>query len=369
MHLSLNRKLLASSLASLLTGALLAACGGGDNGSNATAPAAAAQAAAKAAPQIPPGKMVLAYYSDYPNNYSDLTKNYQNFNTVSVDFWNIASSGEIPENDDPALAKALAFLAAKKIPAYGCISNMADDWSPSIAHDVTSANRAAAIANLVALAQTKGLAGINIDFENVAPQDRANLSGFAADLGAALHANGLKLIISVPAFSASDENDDYNKAFDLQALGQAVDFIQIMTYDETIPIWSPGPVAGSGWMEDALDYAVSKTAPAKILNGIPAYGNDWPEKGDGSQLFWRQTAALIKQYGATPRYDAKTDSLVFNYTATDGSGTHTVWSENAASIKLKTGLVNAYGLGGTSMYALGMEDSSFWKAFNAGLQN
>ncbi|PCE34259.1 hypothetical protein BZL54_01455 [Burkholderia ubonensis subsp. mesacidophila] len=172
-------------------------------------------------------------------------------------------------------------------------------------------------------------------------------------LGRALHAQGLKLIVSLPAFSTADETDSANYGYDLRALGAGADYLQIMTYDETIPAWNPGPVAGSDWIENDLDYAVSLVSADKILSGLPSYGYDWRAPHSGTQRSWADTDALVKQYGVTPSYVGSNDSVTFRYAADDGSGTHTVWTENARSVQLKASLVNAYGLAGTSMYALG----------------
>ncbi|RKP46990.1 chitinase [Trinickia fusca] len=311
--------------------------------------------------------MVLAYYSDYSNNYNSLTRYYGNFNAASVDFYNITKDGVVAGNGAPVPSTALAFLKAKGIPTYGCVSNVDGDWSPSIAHEVTSKNLDTAVRNLVAFAQNNQFAGINIDFEGVDQGDRNNFSNFVQVLGRALHEQGLKLIVSVPAFSTTDETNSANYGYDLRALGAGVDYLQIMTYDETIPAWSPGPVAGSDWMENDLDYATSLVPANKILNGLPSYGNDWPAHDSGTQLFWADTDALVQQYGVKPSYVGSNNSVTFRYTASDGSGTHTVWTENARSVKLKASLVNAYGLAGTSMYALGMEDARFWQALKAGL--
>ncbi|MBV6323589.1 glycosyl hydrolase family 18 protein [Duganella violaceipulchra] len=328
-----------------------------------------AQGGAPGSKALANGKMVLAYYSGYTNNYSSLTKYYANVNAVAIDFWNITPAGAVVGNGDPTPTNAITFLKSKGIAIYGCISNVSDTspdgWDPAVSHAVTGAKRAATVANLVSFAKTNGFAGINIDFEAVDQADRKNLSDFAAALATALHAQGMKLIMTVPAFSATDENDIHNLAFDLQALGQAADYIQVMTYDETIPAWDAGPVAGSDWMENALDYATSKAPAAKVLNGIPAYGYDWIGEGDGSQLYWRNVPALLTKYGVTPKYDNNVNAISFSYTV--GGRKHTVWNENARSVTLKTSLVSAYGLAGTSIYAFGMEDASFWSAVNAGL--
>ncbi|MYN15551.1 chitinase [Rugamonas sp. FT107W] len=329
----------------------------------------AAPAGAPASKALANGKMVLAYYSGYSNNYNSLTKFYANVNAVSIDFWNMASDGTVVGNGDPTPTNAITFLKSKGIAIYGCISNVSatapDGWDPELSHAVTGAKRAASVANLVSFAKANGFAGINIDFEEVDQADRKNMSDFAAALATALHAQGMKLIMTVPAFSFTDENNSHNLAFDLQALGQAADYVQVMTYDETIPSWASGPVAGSDWMENALDYATSKVPASKVLNGIPAYGYDWIAEGDGSQLFWRNVPALLSKYHVTPKYDNNANAISFNYTANGRK--HTVWNENAKSVTLKTSLVGAYGLAGTSIYAFGMEDASFWTAVNAGL--
>ena len=311
--------------------------------------------------------MVLAYYSGYSNNYASLTANYTSFNTVSIDYYNITAKGTIVGNGDPTPTKAINFLQSKKIPAYGCVSNVDGDWSPTIAHSVMTTYLDTAVANLVAFAQANKFAGINIDFEAVDKGDRANLSNFSQVLANALHAKGLKLIMTVPAFSATDYDNKYNYAFDLHALGASADWLQVMTYDEDIPSWDPGPVAGSDWMEDDLDYATSLVPPARLLNGLPAYGYDWRRNDSGTQLFWVDTPALVAKYGVTPKYDVQSNSETFTYKARDGSGRHTVWTEDARSIALKAGLVGAYGLGGTSVYALGMEDAGYWTAVKSGL--
>lgn len=123
--------------------------------------------------------MVLAYYSGYPNNYASLTAHYQHFNAASIDYYNITSKGAVVGNGDPAPTQAIDFLRRKKIPAYGCVSNVKNgEWSPTVAHAVMTTSLDAAVGNLVSFAQTHRFAGINVDFEAVDQGDRANFSHF-----------------------------------------------------------------------------------------------------------------------------------------------------------------------------------------------
>lgn len=310
--------------------------------------------------------MVLAYYAGNPGNYASLTRYAGQYDAVALDLYNITRSGVVTGDDTPS--DALSFLKSRGIPAYGCVSNFDTDWNPAIGHDVTYKNAAQAIRNIVAFAKRNELTGVNVDFEALDQGDRNHFSSFVEALGRELHADGFKLIVSVPAFSSRDATNPANYAYDLRALGAAVDYLQIMTYDETIPGWAPGPVAGSDWIENNLDFAVSEVPRGKILSGIPAYGYDWRlADNSGGPLAWAGTDALVRTYGVKPAYVVSNQSVTFDYTANDDSGAHTVWTENPRSVALKAGLVNAYGLGGTSMYALGMEDARFWKALRTGL--
>lgn len=90
---------------------------------------------------------------------------------------------------------------------------------------------------LVTLADEGGYDGINIDFESIAYSDdldsvRQQFTSFIHDLAAVLHDKGLKLIISVPAKTGEYADDDWSYPFDLAALGEDADYLQLMTYDE-----------------------------------------------------------------------------------------------------------------------------------------
>jgi spore germination protein YaaH len=307
--------------------------------------------------------VVLGYYStDYPLSFEALT-NYPALTAVSTDCFILNAAGDltgdVPQN-------VLAYARSRKLAVYACVSN--DNWDSKIVHRNITRRQAVLVAGLVQLVSTNGYAGVNIDFEGLNPADRAAFSGFIRALAAALHGRGLQLVISVPAETANDPADTWSGAFDYATLGQAADFLQMMTYDETVAGDDPGPVAGLDWMTRCVRYAVTQVPPAKLWLGLPAYARDWRVKTKrATEIDWAALPAFIRKHNGVLAWDAASASGYFDYWATDGK--HAVWCETAKGLQLKSAFVPQFHLGGISFWALGMEDGSFRQAVLAGLGN
>lgn len=285
---------------------------------------------------------------------------------VAMDQIVVAADGSL---SGTLAASLLSSDQAARKASYACISNFGvTDFDPAIAHGAMVSSRAALLQNIVALAQSANLAGINIDFEGIYPADRDAYTSFVSDLAAQLHAIHSSLILSVPAKTVDSAGDGWTWPYDYAALAQSADFIQVMTYDENIPGRAPGPVAGSDWMLASLRYAVSLVPSSKVLLGLPAYGYDWNIITDaGTQVAWKDMPALLASTGATPQWDATTNSAHIDYTAPDGS-VHEVWYETAQGIQVKAQFAKTLNLAGVSMWALGAEDVNFWRAVSAGIK-
>ncbi len=63
-------------------------------------------------------------------------------------------------------------------------------------------------------------------------------------------------------------------------------------------------------------------------------------------------------------YDEETMSSHFKYT--EENQEHVVWFEDERSLQKKSSLTNTYSIAGVSVYALGHESESFWKAIDKG---
>ncbi|MEJ8305628.1 glycosyl hydrolase family 18 protein [Saccharibacillus sacchari] len=315
------------------------------------------------------GPIVLGYYTDQSDASLKLYPN--RFNMLATDTLNTDGQGNLVGFTPH---KALDAADRYGMDAYALVSNYGEKgWDGEIAHRVLNepAAKIRLIRNMLDTVRANDYVGINIDFEEVRPEDREALSRFVRDTAKEMRKLGKKTMVSVPAKTEDDPENGWSGAFDYEAIGRYGDLVQVMTYDEH-GIWGePGSAAGLSWIDASLKFAVSEVDPSKLLAGVPAYGNDWnlsdPSDESGAMLAWKNVRTLIRGLDKTGTRDAKSKSMTLRYTAENGDK-HVLWYEDEYSIKLKARLVGKYGLAGISVYALGMEDQAFWTALQAGLK-
>ncbi|MGV7116174.1 glycosyl hydrolase family 18 protein [Paenibacillus kyungheensis] len=315
--------------------------------------------------------LVLGYYTDASPAAFNKYHNYMN--QMSTDTLNTDGSGNLIGS----VPKQAVQQANKwKIDTFALVSNYGEtDWDPEAAHDVITdpIAKKKLIAGLLQTVQQNQYRGVNLDFESLVPADRQALSTFVRDTAKVMKANGFQTMVSVPAKQKDDPKDGWSGAYDYKAIGIAVDWLQVMTYDEH-GVWSePGSSAGKEWIQSSLAFAVKQVPSNKVLMGLPAYGNDWnvtqttQEHDDQNvMLSWKDTPALLAKYHLTGKRDNVSGSMIARYTDSQGDQ-HEVWYEDATSIEQKAKLSQQYNLAGVSMYAIGMEDQQFWQAVQKGV--
>jgi spore germination protein len=307
----------------------------------------------------------MAYY-EASGSYASLTAFSNNVNQLSTDTFGINAHGMIHGG---VPRQALAFAKSKGMMTFAAVSNFDSiGFDPKITNAILNdvRNKTLAINQMFELVKNSGYTGINIDFESIDRTDRKAFTTFVHDVARRMRAAGYLTVVSVPSERKDDPTDSWTGAFDFAALGQSADILQVMTYDENGSWGKPGPVAGLTWVEASIAYAASVVPANKLSLGIPAYGYDWNTTAvTGAQIFWKDIPALISKTGATPQWDISSSSPFFNYHAADGSS-HVVWYEDEKSIPLKTALAVKYKLAGISVFALGYDDPSFWRAVHAG---
>lgn len=347
--------------------------------------AASWMSAAHAAP------FVLAYADgQVPGSYTNLQQFSSSLSAVGLgSTYSLRPDGTVSSEGMTSTTQSIiAFAKSHGLPLYPTVSDFSNDtggFDAAVSKGIlaTSSSRATAVANLVKLASANGFAGVDVDLEAVQPAGKATFTAFLSALSSALHVYGMKLVVSVPA-KTSDGGASYLGGYDYAGIGSAVDYVQVMTYDEVGPGWSsdtgngttwPGPESGLDWQRQVLTYALSRVPSNKLLSGLPSYGYDY---STGQPVHWADFQKTISAHaGAVRGRDtaaatpwARWGTVKQQADGTDWtSGTRqpVLWYDDAQSVQAKAGLVATLGLAGTSVWAMGYEDASFWTALKSGL--
>ncbi|MCU6798109.1 glycosyl hydrolase family 18 protein [Paenibacillus sp. WQ 127069] len=286
-------------------------------------------------------------------------------NTVGLDvvsptYFTLAdASGTLTDTSNK---DTVAWLKAQNVRVYPLINNQFDAALTTKFLASPEAQKKF-IQALVSKGAQLGVEGLNIDFESVAGKDRAPFTVFVKNLTAAAHAEGLKISIDLPRGSVKW---NAQTAYDHEKLGETVDYIITMTYDQN---WRTGPEAGSvaglQWVEEGVQEFLSYGIPRdKLIMGIPFYVREWQidESGqlvDNRALLMKDLPALIKSKKATQTWDDKFGQYRVEYEQ-DGNK-RVFWLEDEATVKARLDIAKKYDLGGVAAWRLGYDSADLWK--------
>ncbi len=229
------------------------------------------------------------------------------------------------------------------------------------------------IKQLLTYVEMYDLQGINIDFENVYLKDKDNLTQFVRELTPFMHEQGAVVSIDVTIRGGSEM---WSLFYDRERLGEVVDYMMVMTYDEH---WASSPKAGSvaslPWVEKGITDIIKedRVPPSKLLVGVPYYTRLWMEETiDGvtsvSSKTFSMTAAqnYIKEKNLEPIYDEQTKQNYVEHT--EGNIVYKMWIEDAVSMKARAELVNKLDIAGIASWRRGLETQDVWEIIHTEIQ-
>jgi spore germination protein YaaH len=233
------------------------------------------------------------------------------------------------------------------------------------------------IAQLLREGKQNGYVGFQFDFENVNWTDSLALSDVVRKAAAAFHEQNLKLSIATVPNAPGNAGEtgfsawlyeNWRGAYDLKAIGGAVDFICLMTYDQHTRWTAPGPVAGWDWTIHNVDYALKFVPAGKIYLGIPLYGYHWfagtPVKpGDkpnpsAEYISTPDALDLARAYGGKVAWDA-VDHTAWFYFYRDDMREWTFYTD-VRTFQERLSMIQKRGLAGLCSWVLGTEDPGIW---------
>ena len=209
--------------------------------------------------------------------------------------------------------------------------------------------------NLLAAMNEKGFQGVDVDFEYFLSAVRVPFADFVADLQNFLTPYGYTVSVALAPKTSDDQPGLLYEGKDYGLLGNAADWVLLMTYEWGYTYGPPMAVAPINKIIEVVNYAVTRIDPSKIHLGIPNYGYDWPlpyEKGVTKARTISNTEAvqIAIRAGVPILFDETAMSPYFTYT--ENGIRHEVWFEDVRSLTEKYSLLPSYQLRGISIWQI-----------------
>ena len=269
------------------------------------------------------------------------------------------SKCEVLEKEDQDITKIIASSSkAAIVPRFTNGYNgkwFGPETSIMLHNSETNTCVANALADLVVKSSA---AGINIDLENLKPEDKDVYLEFLRTLTNVLHKNNKLVSVDVTA------NDP---AYDFEYIGQVVDYVVLMAYDEHYPSSVPGPIASAGWFDDVVDQGISAIPKNKLIIALGAYGYDWTigTTTPATSLKYDEVMTLAANADAQPELNSDSGlNMYFSYTD-DSNKNHQVWFLNGVTAWNEYLKVKSSQVAGVALWRLGTEDKNYWNIFKA----
>ncbi|WP_239004860.1 glycosyl hydrolase family 18 protein [Paenibacillus tepidiphilus] len=223
------------------------------------------------------------------------------------------------------------------------------------------------IVQMLEYADLYDLDGINIDFENVYTKDGPNVTQFMRELKPMAQAKNLIVSIDVTPKSNSEM---WSLFLDRRALGEVVDFMMVMAYDEH---WASSPTAGSvaslPWVENSVSRIIEEDGvPAeKLVLGVPLYTRIWSETTENGETKVSSKAVsmnavqeIISEKKLIPKLDAEAGQHYVEYK--EEGVLRKIWIEDKLSLDVRVALAKEYGLGGVAAWNRSFGNAEAWEA-------
>jgi spore germination protein YaaH len=316
----------------------------------------------------------LFYLIDQPQSVRDFMEHRAKIDIVVPTWYGVDETGLVYGEPDPVVLRTAKQDHIALFPIVALFDKNA--MHNFLGNDKA---QAAMIHSLIDACKQNGYDGFQLDFENILWTDRDALSAVVKRTADALHQEHLQLQIAVvpnapghPGHTAFDKwiFTDWRGAFDLKAIGESVDLLCLMTYDQHTRWTTPGPVGGWIWTNANLEYALKVVPKEKLSLGIALYGYHWftgdpglKEKEQKPNITAEYISAINAQalrdtYGGQEQWDAQ-DHTVYFFFYRDQMREWVFYTD-------KRGFADRYNLAkenhlqGICAWVLGEEDPAIW---------
>lgn len=277
--------------------------------------------------------------------------------------------GELVTIDDAA---ALSAAGNAGVTPIMLISTLGEDgrFSNELASALLNNEEAqrTLLASIISVMQEKGYRALDIDFEYIYPEDAPKYVEFVRLARQTLSPYGYFVVVALAPKTSDDQPGLLYEGHDYAGLGEAADYVLLMTYEWGYTYGPPLPVAPLNRVREVVEYAVSRIPTGKILMGMPNYGYDWTlpyiaGESKARSIGNEQAVDIARDVGADILYDETAQSPHFGYVR-DGKE-HVVWFEDARSVRAKLALAAEFGLFGVSVWNIMRYFTQMWLVYDS----
>ncbi|WP_308635240.1 S-layer homology domain-containing protein [Paenibacillus silvisoli] len=277
-------------------------------------------------------------------------------NTLSPRWYYLSKTGSIEDQTDTPL---VTWARQEGKAVWAMVGNHSDQEATH-AMLTDAKQRQAFVRQLTDRVRKYGLDGLNIDFENMMPEDRNNFTAFIM----ALHEE-MKSIPAVLSVNVSpDFGTDWTAVFDYAALARQADYIVLMGYDEH---WGGAPVPGSvsslPWLRLGMETLLKQAPAHKVILALPLYTRNWTVFGTGAiqsaDITLQQQDLLVSTKNVQVLWDDQLGQYRGQYY--DASALlNQIWLEDGRSLAQKVSLGEQHQVAGYGYWYMGGESADVW---------
>jgi spore germination protein YaaH len=231
--------------------------------------------------------------------------------------------------------------------SYGVTENLFDNQETYRDH----------IENIIEEVEKYDFDGIDLDYEKIQRGDKDYYIDFLEELSQELKKRDKLLSVTVFAQWKDNNYQDHADTIytqDLSEISEIADQIKVMTYDYTLATSpTPGPIAPIDWMEEVIQYTLTKVDKEKIWLGIHLYGYRWKD-GEATAFTPETFKSIVNNSNINTEFKGDIAEGYAQYSC--DSSTCYLYYQTKEGVNLRRDLASEYELAGVSYWSVGRDD-------------
>src|SRR6266513_302492 len=253
--------------------------------------------------------------------------------------------------------RLLKLAATKGFALMPLLTNLVGDtWQPeaveNLAHSSTD-RQDRFIQKVLAILNDAKAAGVVIDWEQLDPAYKKDITAFLDRFTDALHYDDKQLWLCVQP----GQDLDY---IDFDELSDNVDRFVAMLFDETSDIDPPGPLGSRRWFEGWLNVLMDGAESNQWIIALGSYGYDWTNGGKKAELISFPEAMSRASYAEVSKTTVEGPHYNPYFYYEDADKDHSVWFLDVVTFLNQVRRVREAKAGGFAVYRLETEDVAIW---------